>query len=167
MATDKAVQSIVIPMALEVLDKRCQCLRLSSMHKVGQMPKLTNQEIHSIHQQVNSLKSTMAAESMKMNSMKVYDTTAIQNDIDQLEAKIALHDKEVLKEKQAESKAKADSAKLMESYLDRVYEINQEMQDTWSKIHPSHRGRITDLKSALGRTLRNYKPEAKKKKGVA
>lgn len=118
------------------------------------MSKLSNPEIHSINQQINSLKATLQAESVKVESMKVYDPLKIQTDIDLLQSKIDSHNDFMAEQAEVERKKLQASKKVLDKTLVDLRKMADRLDDAWVNIHHTHRGRVADIKSTLRQVLR-------------
>ena len=118
------------------------------------MSRLSNPEIHKLNNEINALKATMQAEQRKVSSMKVYDVTAIQSDIDILQAKIDAHNEFMKEQTEVEARRVKASKKVLDKTLDDLKKMADKLDAAWPNIVPAHRGRIGDLKSKLRQAVR-------------
>lgn len=86
--------------------------------------------------------------------MQVYDPIAVQQDIDVLEGKIALHNDFMAIEKEKERKRLADSKKVLEDTLKQLKKTADMLDKKMPDIHHLHKGRLFEIKNILRQTLR-------------
>lgn len=116
--------------------------------------KLSNPEIHQLNNQINDIKATLASEAMKMDSMKLYSVDKLNQDLDLLTGRLALHQEAIAVETAEKQKRLDASYKILTDTLKVLKKTADNLDKNWEKLDGSHRGRVADIRNTLRQTLR-------------